>query len=587
MVKFGGFRDCLYLCAVFKKLKLKTIMRKLKFAVLLATLISVGGGRSYAHDIEVANADGVTIYYNYINNRTELEVTYQGTSFFSMAYTGKVVIPESVNTYLVASISDHAFWFCSGLTEVAIPNSVTSIGERAFSGCSSLTEVAISNSVISIGGEAFHNCFGLTEMTIPNSVTSIGDGAFQFCGGLKELTIGNSVTSIGNSAFENCGGLKELTIPNSVTSIGDYAFSYCSGLTELTIPNSVTSIGSSAFGECSGLTEVTIPNSVTSIEQGVFSGCSSLTSVTIPGSVTSIGNSAFSHCRVLKELTIPGNVTSIGSSAFYGCVSLTEMTIPNSVTSIGSSAFSYCGRLTEVTIGNSVTSIGERVFEFCYGLTTLYSLNTTPPNAYTSTFASYHYTNVDVYAPQEALAAYKSAEVWKEFQKLQVIETEKCATPTIHYANNKLTFKCETEGVTYESTITDTDIASYSNDEIDLSVTYTVTVYATKKGYVNSDVATATLCWIDVEPKTEGTTDDNTAVQQISATPVLIQSANGQITVTGLTDGTAVAVYDLSGQQVGTATSTGGQATVSTGLTTGTAAIVKMGDNKSVKIAVK
>ena len=174
--------------------------------------------------------------------------------------------------------------------------------------------------------------------------------------------------------------------------------------------------------------------------------------------------------------------------------------IPNSVTFIGEAAFESCSGLTEFTIGNSVTSIRSYAFAGCNSLTTLYSLNITPPNVYDiHTFATNHYTNVDVFVPQEALAAYQSAKAWKDFKKLHAIgETEKCATPTIHYANNKLTFDCETEGVTFASAVMDADIALYYSKEIDLTVTYTITVYATKAGYANSDVATATLCWIDV-----------------------------------------------------------------------------------------
>ena len=90
-------------------------------------------------------------------------------------YSGEVVIPESVEfngiSHSVMSIGDHAFYRCSGLTSVTIPNSVTSIGVGAFSGCYRLTSVTIPNSVTSIGSYAFYNCYGLTSFTIPNSVT--------------------------------------------------------------------------------------------------------------------------------------------------------------------------------------------------------------------------------------------------------------------------------------------------------------------------------------------------------------------------------------------------------------------------------
>ena len=171
----------------------------LLFAMILLPLVAS------AHDIEVQNADGVTIYYNYINDGTELEVTFRGSYY---KYQGNVAIPEEV-TYMNRT------------------RKVTSIGEEAFYDCSGLTSVTIPNSVTSIGKEAFSYCKGLTSVTIGNSVTSIGDYAFQSCSGLTSVTIPNSVTSIGGSAFSNCSGLTSVTIPNSVTSIGIYAFYRC------------------------------------------------------------------------------------------------------------------------------------------------------------------------------------------------------------------------------------------------------------------------------------------------------------------------------------------------------------------------
>ena len=334
---------------------------------------------------------------------------YSGTS-------ATVVIPSYYKGNSVTSIGEYAFYGCTGLTSITIPDSVTSIGYSAFRGCKGLTNITLpfvgasktasngydqvfgyifgydttssSSSAISGATYQYYGNSKYYHYYIPSSITSvtitgrtIPYRAFYNCSGLTSVTIGNGVTSVGESAFSGCTGLMSVTIGNSVTSIGDWAFSGCTGLMSVTIGNSVTSIGYSAFYGCTGLSSIIVDKVNTKYHSAgnclietatktLISGCK--TSI-IPsdGSVTSVGSDAFRGCTGLTSITIPNSVTSIGNSAFSGCSGLSSVTIPDSVTSIGGGAFHDCTGLTSVTIPDGVMSIGEYAFWRCEGLSSV------------------------------------------------------------------------------------------------------------------------------------------------------------------------------------------------------------------------
>ena len=547
-----------------------------------------------------------------------------------------LVIPEGIT-----SIDNHAFYGCSGLTSVTIPNSVTSIGIGAFSGCSGLTSVTIPNSVTSIGINAFAYCSSLTSVTIPNSVTSIGNYAFAYCSGLTSIIIPEGVTSIGSAIFEFCDGLTSITIPNSVTSIGGSAFHGCNRLTSVTIGNGVTSIGMYAFSGCSGLTSITIPNCVTSIGDQAFYGCSGLTDVTIGNSVTSIGGSAFSGCSGLTDVwCYAESVPSTLSNAFNNSsISSATLHVPGSsmvqykasspwnkfeqILSLEKYTLNYVVNKeiyksykmaagTAITPEPAPTKEGYTFSGWSYIPATMpvsdvVVMGSFTINSYTLTYlvdgeeyksydVEYNATITPEPAPTKEGYTFSGwSEIPETMPAHDVTVTgsftqdilDKCATPTVSYSYGKLTFNSDTEDVVFHSTITDTDITSYLSKDVELGVTYTITVYATKEGYNDSDVATATLCWIDVEPAIEGIVkDETTEVKEVKALPVLIQTQCGNITIQGAAEGTPIAIYDTSGKQYGSATSEKDRTTISTSLQPGTVAIIKIGE-KAVKVLVK
>ncbi|MDE6243288.1 MAG: leucine-rich repeat domain-containing protein, partial [Muribaculaceae bacterium] len=170
------------------------------------------------------------------------------------------VIPEKVTIkgkeYTVTAISDLAFYQCTKLTSVTIPNTVTKFGYKAF--CQTgLEQVTIPASVTSIGGDAF-KASKLTSVTIPNSVTAIGSWAFDRCANLKSVTLGNGITAIQGYTFSYCAALETIIIPPSVKAIESYAFRDCTALTAVYMGPNITRIATNAFGATPKLTDIYI-----------------------------------------------------------------------------------------------------------------------------------------------------------------------------------------------------------------------------------------------------------------------------------------------------------------------------------------
>mgnify|MGYP006084615131 CR=1 FL=1 len=119
--------------------------------------------------------------------------------------SGALTIPATIEGNPVTSIGDTAFYYCTSLESITIPDSVTSIGESAFSGCRSLTSIPFGedSELTSIGDQAFRDCSSLTSITIPDTVTSIVERAFWDCASLTAVTFHGDAPRAKNYIFHN------------------------------------------------------------------------------------------------------------------------------------------------------------------------------------------------------------------------------------------------------------------------------------------------------------------------------------------------------------------------------------------------
>lgn len=348
------------------------------------------------------------------------------------------------------------------------------------------------------------------------------------------------------------------------------------------------------------MTELRIPNGQAFIERYTFKDCTSLKYVFIPHSIKRICTGAFQDCTGIETLVFEDGENGLDYSD--------EM--PNPFTGVHPKNL-FIGRQSyndifptshyPLNYGNvKVLSIGKFIKDIYLASNSFETIYTFSEHPGKVSFENSTYFNAILYVPTGTKDIYLMEEGWKNFFNIQEMDIaemwngdgepknndntkEKCKKPTICYSNGKLLFESATEGAICQSTITDSDITSYSGNEVELGITYHISVYATAEGYENSDVATATLCWIDVDPKTEGIEN---SVSQVRARAILLQTNNGTLNISGAEDGTNIDIYTSSGIMIGSVKSSGKSTSIATGLRNGEVAIVKIGE-KVVKVLMK
>ena len=174
----------------------------------------------------------------------------------------EVVIPETVGAdnakRTVVGIGKEAFYFCSAITGVVIPETVTLIDELAFAECQNLASINVPAAVTSVGAYAFAGCNKLAtvEFATGSELTSIGDFAFYKCSALASINLPEGLKTIGIETFRDCVSLTSIVCPSTLEKIGNMAFYNCTGLNTpgaLVLSASITEIGEFAFGSINKL----------------------------------------------------------------------------------------------------------------------------------------------------------------------------------------------------------------------------------------------------------------------------------------------------------------------------------------------
>ena len=168
--------------------------------------------------------------------------------------------------------------------------------------------VVIESGATTIGKYAFYKCTGLTSVTLPNTIQTIEQSAFNGCNNaaLTTINIPTSVTEIRYMAFYKCTGLTSIHIPASVETIIYYAFYGCSGLTSMTVDPLNTHFDSR--NDCNAI--------IKKSNNTLIAGCKN---TVIPNTVTAIETCAFAEQNNITAMSIPSSVTNIATGAFYGC----------------------------------------------------------------------------------------------------------------------------------------------------------------------------------------------------------------------------------------------------------------------------
>ena len=457
----------------------------------------------------------------------------------------------------------------SGIYRVA--EEVKRISKSAFRNCNQLTEIVLPEGLEVIGDTAFYGCTQLKRISLPKSVSQIGAYAYKGCPLQGTLDLMN-IKDIGEGAFEGCTGLTSVVLPENLLRIEASLFQGCTGLTVVNIPQCVTTIGTSAFASCSRLQSVAIPDEVERIEDYAFKGCSNMKHLAIGNSVKKIGVEAFGECRRLKSLSIPASVDSILSS-FVDCDSVSSLDLKDGNRPIliegkcfnggnmmidtlyigrkisGVPQFNECAYLSTLTVGSMILTMQD--VSGCKDLSKVICLGATPPEATMTTFSTVTLDGTLV-VPASAEEVYRRTAPWRFFYTIETFPDVAPAKLILDTESYQITREDEVLSLlatVYPEHATFSGLRWTSSNEMVATVSETGIVHSNKEGEADitvslNDGALTATCHVSVHYVD--------AVEEHEADQVSIypNPVDDMLHIDGVTTGTSITLYDMTGRLV-------------------------------------
>ena len=253
---------------------------------------------------------------------------------------------KAIFSNTVTSIGDKAFYQCSNLQNVTLPESLTSIGQYAFAGCTAFTSVTLPGKLETLGERSFDGTTKLSEIIVKavalkNITDSYGANGQPFYGagtGTDGITVtfAEGCTKVPGSMFYTrdngvAPNLKKVVMSDTVKEIGVNAFASCVYLENVQMGNGVSIIGESAFYNCAKLTRLDLSDNLITISKSAFSRCSALNNIVFPDTLTSIASYAFNECHAFTNVTLPAKLTTLGERSFNNCTGLTEIVVKSTL----------------------------------------------------------------------------------------------------------------------------------------------------------------------------------------------------------------------------------------------------------------